>query len=171
MRRPGACNHRDRQFIAGLEHVAHLARLHALNGGANLLVISKLRNGTARSVSRHIHELQVQLGSDLLRVLGRFYKLGVRFIGQILHPIENGLILERGYNRRLYLIQRLQVRGLLLQHLNDMEAVFGGNHVADLIGLQREDGVFEILDHLAAGNPTQISAFLSGTGVLRILLS
>jgi hypothetical protein len=38
------------------------------------------------------------------------------------------------YDRRLHLIQRLQVGRLLLQHLNDVEPVFGGNHVADSFG-------------------------------------
>ncbi len=75
------------------------------------------------------------MGRDLLRVLRRFYKRGVRFVGQFLHAIENVLILQRGYDRRLHLIQCLQVRRLLLQHLNDVEAVFGGNDVADFVRL------------------------------------
>src|ERR1700733_12958580 len=51
-----------------------------------------------------------------------------------------------------------------------MEAIFGGNDIADFVRLQRKDRIFKVLDHLAARNPTQVSAFLGRTGVLGVLL-
>ena len=64
---------------------------------AKLRVAAKLSDGSCRHDSRaRLMKLQVQLGGDLLRVLRRFYQLGVRFVGQFLHAVENGLILQRG---------------------------------------------------------------------------
>ena len=37
----------------------------------------------------------------------------------------------------------------------------GGDDVADLVLLQTKGDVFKVLDHLAAGYPAQISAFLA----------
>ena len=170
MGRLNAGNHGDRQLIAGLDHLAHLTHLHALQGGAKLRVIAKLSDGRSGTIAGHGDEIEVQFGSDLLRVLRRFHQLGMSFVGQFLHAIENGLALQREHNRRLYLIQGLQVRRLPLQHLNDVESIFGGDNIADFVWLERESRIFERFDHLAARNPSQIPAFLGRSGILGIFL-
>src|SRR6266850_756237 len=61
------------------------------------------------------------------------------------------------------------MRLLVVHHLDDVIAVLGLNHIADLFGLQGKRRVFEWLHGLAAHQPSQIATFHSGAWIFGIL--
>ena len=75
---------------------------------------------------------------------------------------------QGGQDLRLHLIQRLQVRGLLLFDLNDVIAELGLDHVGDLARLQTEGRLFKRRHGHPALNHAQLAALLLAARVIGI---
>ena len=66
---------------------------------------------------------------------------------------------------RLYAASGVRLAFFLAQHLDDVPTVIGLHRLADLANMHAERGVFERLEHRAAGEPAQIAALIFVRGV------
>ncbi len=100
--------------------------------------------------------VQAPGGSSLLQAV----LLGIS--GQLrrerLHRGTGTLLLENGDNLCLYFGERAKVRGLLILHLQDVKAELRLDQVRSLSRCQRERGLVELRDRLAAIQPAQLTA-------------
>ena len=130
--------------------------------------IAEIRNRLLVFEERRLLHFKPSLACHVRKPFRVLFKAVAKIITQSLLRLVQFLLFEAWPDLILHLVQRLQVRRLVVQDFNNMNSIYGLDQITHLAGLHAESCIFKFLHRLAADDPTDVPALLR-TRILGIL--